>query len=77
MIGQSIEYHCELCGMTKYRLADWLCVTQPAVSKLVSKKANPTYKTLKRVAKVLGVKVSDIILKAEQLEQSATNTQNK
>lgn len=71
MIGPAINYYRELCGMTKYRMAEWLCVTQPQVSKLISVNSNPTYKTQKRVAKVLGVNVSDINLKAEELENNA------
>ena len=68
MIGQAITKIMKDQGCTPSLLAMHLMVTQPAVNKFTGKNANPTDHTLTKIAKVLNVKVSDIYLVKEALE---------
>ena len=51
----------EKAGITQKELARRMSISQAAVSKLERKFANPTRKTLERVAKALGGSVEDLI----------------
>ena len=48
-------------GVSAYELAKRLGVEQSDVSKLLNKRKNPTLRTLNKIGKAIGCKVSDLI----------------
>lgn len=52
-------------GLSYYRLANVMGLSTSTVVRSIGEGSNPTINTLEKYAKYLGVKVSDIILKAE------------
>ena len=66
-LGKAIDHFQTMEAVSTYRIATLTGLTQATLSKLKYGKTNPSLTTLERVAKVLNVKVSDIILKCEQL----------
>ena len=68
MIGPAIKWHLERNGCSFYKIAARLGVNRCVITKLVKQDSNPTYYTICRVAKALGICPSDIIKKAVELE---------
>lgn len=73
-INKAIKYHLELSGATQYKLAARMIVGRSVVHNLLKDSANPTYYTLQRVAKALNIKVSDIILTAESINNEINSS---
>ncbi|KPU82173.1 hypothetical protein JI57_04605 [Psychromonas sp. PRT-SC03] len=55
-------------GLSYYRLANAMGLSLSTVVRTLDEDANPTIFTLEKYAKYLGVKVSDIIIRAETLQ---------
>ena len=53
-------------GLSYYRLANVMGLSLSTVVRTLGENANPTISTLEKYAKYLGVKVSNIIIKAEE-----------
>ena len=74
-LGKAIDHFQTMEAISTYRIAILTGLTEATLSKLKYGKTNPSLTTLERVAKVLKVKVSDIILKYEQLCDEAREKQ--
>jgi DNA-binding Xre family transcriptional regulator len=65
-LGEAVE-HFQSCApdgiMSAYKIARLTGITEATISNLKHGKSSPSIDTLERIAKVLGVKVSDIMLK--------------
>lgn len=66
-LGKAINHFMVLESVSWYRLAMLSGVSEGSLSKIKYDRASPTLYTLDRIARALNVKVSDIILKAEEL----------
>ena len=55
-------------GLSYYRLANIMGLSLSTVTRSIGKNANPTISTLERYAKYMRIKVSDIIIRAEQYD---------
>lgn len=68
-LGKSIEHFQNREAISTYRIAIITGLTEATLSKLKYGKTNPSLTTLERIAKVLNVNVSDIIIKKESIEE--------
>jgi transcriptional regulator with XRE-family HTH domain len=75
-LGNAIEHFQNMEAISTYRIAALTGLTESTLSKLKYGKTTPSLTTLERVAKVLNVKVSDIILHYEQLCDEAREKQS-
>ena len=48
-------------GLKQSEVAEKVGITQPTYSNIENGKRNPTVKTLRKIAKVLGVQISDLL----------------
>ena len=69
MIGAAIKWHLEVNGCSRYKLASRLCISRSTITQLCSDDSNPTFKTVKRVAKALGISHFDIYEREYKLLQ--------
>ena len=69
-LGKAIDHFQTVEAITTYRIAILTGLTEATLSKLKHGKTNPSLDTLERIAKVLKVKVSDIILKYENIKSN-------
>lgn len=76
MIGEAIKWHLEVNGCSQYKLAARLCVSRSVITNLCKSDSNPTYNTVKRVAKALGVNHIDIYTRADKLLKEKENENN-
>jgi DNA-binding XRE family transcriptional regulator len=68
-INKAVIYYYELCGISQYKLATVSGIDRGALHRMLKNDEwEPNTYTLSRLAKAVSVKVSDIILKAEELE---------
>ncbi|MDB1933930.1 helix-turn-helix domain-containing protein [Clostridium tertium] len=68
-IGQAIIELAKERNITKYRIAKNSGIAQTTLSEITNgKNTNPTVETLARIAKGIGINVSELIKKAEELE---------
>lgn len=74
MIGEAIDYYREKIGLSKASMSRALIVSNSTITIMIRKDSNPTFSTLIRVSKILGVSVSDIVIKAEQLRLDRKNS---
>lgn len=67
-LGQAINALAEEKKITKYRIAKNSGVAQTSLCEIVSgKNSNPTIETIEKIANGIGVTVSELIKKAEEL----------
>lgn len=68
-LGQAINKLAEEKNITKYRIAKNSGIPQTTLSEIASgKNLNPTIDTIEKIAKGIGVPVSELIKKAEELD---------
>lgn len=70
-IGPAIEYHLQKNGCSKYKLAAAWVVDRSAITALCKPKSNPTWLTIMRVAKTLGITVAEIVKTAEDMRKDS------
>ena len=68
MIGPAIKWHLELSGCSQYKLAARMMIGRSVVNKLCSDDANPTWRTLNKVARALNISVADIVDRAQKIK---------
>lgn len=68
-LGKAIDHFQAMEAISTYRIAVITGLTESTLSKLKYGKTNPSLETLERIAKVLSVNVSDIMIKKEELEK--------
>ena len=69
-LGQAINKLAEEKNITKYRICKNSGVPQTTLSEIASgKNSNPTIDTIEKIARGIGVPVSELIKKAEELER--------
>lgn len=67
-LGQAITLLAEEKKLTKYRIAKNAGIPQTTLSEIAnSKNTNPTLDTVEKIAKGIGVSVSELMRKAEEL----------
>ncbi|MEX0050284.1 helix-turn-helix domain-containing protein [Clostridium butyricum] len=68
-LGQAINKLAEEKNITKYRIAKNSGIPQTTLSEIASgKNLNPTIDTIEKIAKGIGVPVSELMKKAEELD---------
>lgn len=68
MIGKAINLIAEEKGVSKYRIAKNVELSQTTLSEIVnSKNTNPTIETLAKIAKGIGIPVSELLKRAEEI----------
>ncbi len=69
-IGKAILLIAKERNVTKYRIAKNSGITQTTLSEITNgKNTNPTIETLEKIAKGIGIQVSELIKKAEEIER--------
>ncbi|SHK37981.1 Helix-turn-helix [Clostridium cavendishii DSM 21758] len=69
-IGEAINVLAQEKQITKYRIAKNANMSQTTLSEITNgKNSNPTIETLEKIAKGIGVPVSHLIKKVEELGQ--------
>lgn len=69
-LGQAINKLAEEKNITKYRIAKNSGIPQTTLSEIASgKNLNPTIDTIEKIAKGIGVPVSELMKKAEEMEE--------
>lgn len=71
-LGNAIEHYLTIEPPSWYHLSMLSGVNEGTLSKIKHDKASPTLYTLERIARALNIKVSDIILKTEELAIEAS-----
>lgn len=61
MISENIKHHRTKLGLTQSELAEKINKTPTLITKIETNKANPSIKTLKSLAKALGVTVTELL----------------
>jgi len=68
-INQAVTYYRELCGMSEYKLGERTNIHRASLNRLCNnEECNPTMLTLEVICRALNMKVSDLIIKAEELD---------
>lgn len=67
-LGKAVDYYQSEAGLSMYKISHLTSLDEGTLSKLKSGKTSPTIDTLERVANVLEVPLSTIILKKEEFE---------
>lgn len=68
-LGQAINKLAEEKNITKYRISKNSGLPQATLSEIASgKNTNPTIDTIEKIAKGIGVTVSELVKKAEEME---------
>lgn len=68
-LGQAITILAEEKNITKYRIAKNAEIPQATLCEIANgKNVNPTIDTIKKIAEGIGISTSDLIKKAEDLE---------
>lgn len=69
-LGQAINKLAEEKNITKYRIAKNSGIPQTTLSEIANgKNLNPTIDTIEKIAKGIGVPVSELMKKAEEMEE--------
>ncbi|MZK53505.1 helix-turn-helix domain-containing protein [Clostridium beijerinckii] len=69
-IGQAIAAFAEAKRLTKYRISKESNISQTTLGEIVNEKnTNPTIDTLEKIANGLGVTLSELMRKAEELDK--------
>ena len=69
-LNKSVIYYYELIGITEYKLATVSGIDRSALFRMLKNDNwNPEIYTLERLSRALSIRVSDIILKAEELSK--------
>ena len=69
-IGKAITILAREKQISKYRISKISGIAQTTLSEITNgKNANPTIETLDKIAKGIGIPVSELIKKAEELEK--------
>jgi transcriptional regulator with XRE-family HTH domain len=70
-LGQAINAFAEEKQITKYRISKNSGVPQTTLCEIASgKNSNPTIDTLEKIANGIGIPVSQLLRKAEELDQN-------
>lgn len=73
-IGKAILLIARERNVTKYRIAKNSGITQTTLSEITNgKNTNPTIETLEKIAKGIGIQVSELIKKAEAIREEEIN----
>jgi transcriptional regulator with XRE-family HTH domain len=74
-LGRAVKHRREELGLTQEQLANNTDLHQRWISNVETGKRNPSYGSLRRLAAGLGLPVSELIQRAEQIEaQESTAT---
>ncbi len=69
-LGQAINVLAEEKNITKYRISKNSGIAQTTLCEIASgKNANPTIETIEKIAKGIGVAVSELMKRAEELDK--------
>lgn len=69
-LGQAINALAEERKITKYRISKNSGISQTTLGEVVNgKNLNPTIDTIEKIAKGLGITVSELMKKAEEMEE--------
>ncbi|WP_315074204.1 helix-turn-helix transcriptional regulator [uncultured Clostridium sp.] len=69
-LGRAINALAKERNITKYRISKNSGVAQTSLCEIVSgKNSNPTIETIEKIANGIGISVSELMKKAEELEQ--------
>lgn len=69
-LGQAINILAMERNITKYRIAKNSGIPQTTLSEIASgKNSNPTIETIEKIAKGIGVTVSELMKRAEEMEE--------
>lgn len=75
-IGKAILLIANERNITKYRIAKLSGITQTTLSEITNgKNTNPTVETLNKIAKGIGIPVSELIKKAEEIEKEESKNE--
>jgi transcriptional regulator with XRE-family HTH domain len=69
-LGQAVKARREELGLTQEQLYLRTDIHQRYISNVENGKRNPSYASLRRLAEGLGLSASELIARAEQIEQS-------
>ncbi|MBN1042412.1 helix-turn-helix transcriptional regulator [Clostridium botulinum] len=70
-LGQAINILAEENNITKYRISKKSGVAQTTLCEIASgKNTNPTIETIEKIAKGIGVSASELMKKAEELDNN-------
>lgn len=70
-IGQAIAFIAKEKNLSKYRISKESNISQTTLSEIVNEKnTNPTIETLEKIAKGIGIPVSLLMKKAEELDRN-------
>ncbi len=70
-LGQAINILAEENNITKYRISKKSGVAQTTLCEIASgKNSNPTIETIEKIAKGIGVSASELMKKAEELDNN-------
>jgi transcriptional regulator with XRE-family HTH domain len=68
-LGQAVEELRHEAGLTQEELADRMNTESPTVGKLERGVANPTFSSLLRVARGLGIELSEVVERFERIRR--------
>ncbi len=68
MIGKSIAFYIEQSEFSRAEIARRLKVDRAIITRLCKPKSNPTFIMLMKLSRVLNIKVSDLVTKAEEFK---------
>lgn len=74
LIGKAISVIAKEKKLSKYRISKESNISQTTLSEIVNEKnTNPTIETLEKIAKGIGISVSVLMKKVEDLEKKKSN----
>ncbi len=77
-LGQAITVLAKEKNMTKYRIAKNAEIPQTTLSEIANgKNNNPTIETIEKIAVGIGISASDLIKKAEELDDKKEASKNE
>lgn len=75
-IGQAIAAIAKEKKITKYRISKESNISQTTLSEIVNEKnTNPTIETLEKIAKGIGISVSELMRKVEELDSNKNSNE--
>ena len=78
IVGTELKAVMEKEGITGYRLSQETGLSETYISKLLHNKMNPTYRTLKRIADVLGYRICfEKVSQGEEVKPESKVSQKK